>query len=195
MTEIYAIRHGKAAAGWGDSADPTLDATGHAQAATLARDSHIYFGEKDCDKIFVSPLLRCQETAQPLCEKWDMSPHNEPRIAEIPSPVPDLSARVAWLRRVMGGTWHMLDNDPESPQGIYAAWRADIMAFIDELKHYERVVLFTHFIVLNVLYCAATGRDDVVSFHPGNASVHLFGKTGTAFELLHVGNQAITKVN
>ena len=95
MPIIYLVRHGKAAAGFGDHADPGLDDTGREQAAAaataLARLGPL--------PIFSSPLARAQETAAPLAQRWRVVPVIEPRAAEIPPPTIGLRAR--WLSGAM----------------------------------------------------------------------------------------------
>ena len=58
-----------------------------------------------------SPLARARETAQPLAERWHSDILIEPRVAEIPSPSKNLSARAAWLRQAMAGRWSDLGAD------------------------------------------------------------------------------------
>ena len=193
MGKIYMVRHGKAAAGWDGDADPGLDVTGHAQAETVAQDLAARLTLPVA--IYTSPLLRCRETAMPLATMWQTQAIVEPRAAEIPSPIEDLVARTEWLRRVMAGSWAELLSDPESAGIDFARWQSDVVAALVTLGKSQDIVVFSHFIALNVAYCAATGADQIVAFRPDNCSVSVFETDGTALTLLTQGREADTQVN
>lgn len=193
MGKIYMVRHGKAAAGWDGDADPGLDITGHAQAETVAQDLAARLTLPVA--IYTSPLLRCRETAMPLATMWQTQAIVEPRAAEIPSPIEDLVARTEWLRRVMAGSWAELLSDPESAGIDFARWQSDVVAALVTLGKSQDIVVFSHFIALNVAYCAATGADQIVAFRPDNCSVSVFETDGTALTLLTQGHEADTQVN
>ena len=57
MTQLYLVRHGRAAAGWNTDPDPGLDDIGRAQAAAAA-DRLAPIGPLP---IVTSPLRRCRE--------------------------------------------------------------------------------------------------------------------------------------
>ena len=193
MGKIYMVRHGKAAAGWDGDADPGLDVTGQAQALTVAQDLAARLTSPVA--IYTSPLLRCRETAMPLATMWQTQAIVEPRAAEIPSPIEDLVARTKWLRRVMAGSWAELLSDPESAGIDFARWQSDVVAALVTLGKSQDIVVFSHFIALNVAYCAATGADQIVAFRPDNCSVSVFETDGTALTLLTQGHEADTQVN
>ena len=193
MGKIYMVRHGKAAAGWDGDADPGLDVTGHTQAEAVAQDLAARLTSPVA--VYTSPLLRCRETAMPLATMWQTQAIVEPRVAEIPSPIEDLVARTEWLRRVMAGSWAELSSDPESAGIDFARWQSDVVAALVTLGASQDIVVFSHFIALNVAYCAATGADQIVAFRPDNCSVSVFETDGTALTLLTQGHEADTKVN
>ena len=193
MGKIYMVRHGKAAAGWDGDADPGLDVTGQAQALTVAQDLAARLTSPVA--IYTSPLLRCRETAMPLATMWQTQAIVEPRAAEIPSPIEDLAARTEWLRRVMVGSWAELLSDPENAGIDFARWQSDVVAAMVTLGKSQDIVVFSHFIALNVAYCAATGADQIVAFRPDNCSVSVFETDGTALTLLTQGHEADTQVN
>src|SRR5689334_17639610 len=101
MARLYMVRHGRAAAGFGESHDPGLDELGHEQAEAVARELSAH-GPLP---IVCSPLRRTRETATPLLKLWNVEPTIEQAVAEIPSPTDSLQERVAWLREFMGGSW------------------------------------------------------------------------------------------
>ena len=95
MAIIHLTRHGRAAAGFADHADPRLDDVGREQAeATAAALASLV-----PLPIYSSPLARAQETAAPLAQRWRVVPVIEPRAAEIPPPTIGLRAR--WLSGAM----------------------------------------------------------------------------------------------
>src|SRR5436309_4421611 len=106
MARLYLVRHGRAAAGWGDDLDPGLDDVGVAQAEAAAG----ILSPIGPLPIIVSPLRRTRETARPLEKAWGTSATVEPRVGEIESPGLDLSRRGEWLRGVMTSRWSALDD-------------------------------------------------------------------------------------
>jgi broad specificity phosphatase PhoE len=194
-TRIYMIRHGKAAAGWDGDADPGLDDLGREQAAKVAAQLQNMLNEPV--PVFSSPLKRCQETALPLTESWQINHKIEPRVAEIPSPIEDLSARTVWLRRVMSGTWEELYHDPESVGPDFRGWYDDVLSALHGFHDGpdRHVVVFSHFVALNVAYCAAMGTHDVVSFVPDNCSLNVFETDGKELRLVAKGAEAQTDIN
>ena len=97
---IFLVRHGEAAAGWGDHPDPGLSDLGKKQAeavaATLAN-----LGAKSA---ISSPMLRCRETALPFEQRMGLVARVAPEVSEIDTP-DDVEDRVLWLRTLMGGDW------------------------------------------------------------------------------------------
>ncbi|MEY2459529.1 MAG: hypothetical protein QOG30_1359, partial [Acidimicrobiaceae bacterium] len=64
------MRHGDAAAGWGDDLDPGLSERGQAQARHVA-ESLKPLGPLP---MLTSPLRRCRETAAPIADLWNVVP-------------------------------------------------------------------------------------------------------------------------
>ena len=183
MARLYLVRHGRAAAGFGESHDPGLDDAGRAQAEAVARE----LAPRGPLPILTSPLLRTRETAAPLSAQWNKEPKVENAVAEIPSPTDNLQERVAWLRQFMAGSWRNASME-------LAAWREDVIATL--LAIAEDTVVFTHFIAINVAVGAATGDDRVVLFSPDNGSVTILENDGGTLRLIEKGREAaLTKVN
>jgi broad specificity phosphatase PhoE len=181
MPRLYLVRHGHAAAGFGEAADPGLSEAGRGQAVAMA----VRLGPHGPLPILVSPLRRTRETALPLEHRWDAEATVEPAIAEIPSPSADPARRIAWLRKVMAQRWADLGDDLQ-------AWRK---AAVDRLQAVTAdTVVVSHFIAINVAYGAATGDDRVVCFHPDNCSVTVFEATPAGLRLVEKGGEAETKV-
>lgn len=182
MAKIYMVRHGKAAAGFDGHHDPGLDATGRAQAAATALE----LAPIGPLVLYSSPLARARETAEPLAARWGSDIIIEPRVAEIPSPTDDLSARSAWLRRAMQGRWRDLDRDLN-------AWRDRLIECLCDLE--TDAVVVCHYVAINVAVGAAREDDRLVMFAPDYASVTLLDNTGGTLSVLELGRGAQTHVN
>lgn len=190
MARLYMIRHGKAAAGWDGDADPGLDALGRQQSEAVA--AQVKELVKGPAPIFTSPLKRCQETAIPLAMAWGVSPEIEAGVGEVPPPIEDLTDRTAWLRRVMAGSWQGLFDDEVSVASgkNFRDWYNNVPAALHRLGQAgEHVVIFSHFIALNVAFCEATGAQDVVSFAPQNCSLNIFETDGKKLTLIQQGEE------
>ena len=189
MPKLYLIRHAHPAAGWGEHADPGLDATGQRQAeevsGTLARTL-------DRAPIHTSPLRRCRETARPLELLWKQSARVFEPVAELPSPPLPLEARQRWLRETMQGTWRALNDHAPAGSPDYLGWRQRLLESLDGLQ--EDSVVFSHFIAINVAVGAALARDDVVCFWPDHASVTCVETSNGRLRLVSLGRQADTAI-
>jgi|SRR6185437_426115 len=184
MARIRIVRHGRAAAGFGEDMDPGLDALGRSQAEAVGEQLRTI----DRSLILSSPLKRAQETAAPLARHWSRTPSILHAVAEIPSPRGmSLEGRVVWLRQLMAGSWR--DVPPELAQ-----WREACIAAVAGLK--EDAVIFSHYVAINVLMGAAVSDDKVVVFSPANCSVTVFDNAGGKLMLIDKGSEAsLTKVN
>jgi broad specificity phosphatase PhoE len=190
MPKLYLIRHARPAAGWGEHADPGLDATGQRQAEataeTLARTLHRA-------PLYTSPLRRCRETAHPLERLWRQSAQVLEPVAELPSPPLSLEARQRWLRQTMQGTWQDLNDLAPAGSPDYLAWR---LALLDSLHRLaEDCVVFSHFIAINVAVGAALSRDDVVCFSPDYASITCVETGNGRLRIVDLGLQADTVIH
>ena len=146
-------------AGWDADPDPGLSDLGRAQVASVAADLAGSLGPRP---ILVSPLRRTRETAVPLCATWGLEASIEPAVGEIPSPVPDLAARGAWLDHALHARFAELDD-------AVRAWREGLLARLRSVT--LDTVVVTHFVAINAVVGAALGVDDVTTFLPANTSV------------------------
>ena len=82
--ELIFIRHGQPQ--WeidgGGVDDPELTDIGHRQAELIPS----FFADRPIDRLVVSPLVRAQQTAQPLIEAFNLEPETHDWIAEIRAP-------------------------------------------------------------------------------------------------------------
>jgi broad specificity phosphatase PhoE len=189
MPRIYLVRHAKPAAAWGDDPDPGLDALGATQATAAAQQLAKTIARAS---VYTSPLRRCRETAQPLCEVWQSAATVLPSVAEIPSPPLDSALRREWLTAGMRGSWR--DLQERSPPGSidYLQWRRGV---VDALLALPRdCVIFTHYIAINVAVGAAQERDAVLCFRPDHASVTALDTVAGRLQLVELGREATTDV-
>ena len=182
MPSIYLVRHGKAAAGFGDHLDPGLDDLGWQQAEKAADQ----LSALTPMALYSSPLARARETAIPLARRWEVTPTIEPRVAEIPSPTTDLQERSIWLRQVMQERWSNL------PQALNQ-WRQNLIDCLLDLP--DDSIVFCHFIAINVAVGHARGEDQMIVFRPDNASITRFSTDSGKLELRQLGQEADTRVN
>lgn len=182
MATIHLVRHGKAAAGFGDHTDPGLDDLGRAQAEAAA-DALEPLGPL---AVYASPLARARETAVPLAGRWSSEIIIEPRVAEIPSPTEDLGERAAWLRSIMPGRWSDLDAGLQG-------WRRSLIDCVAGMA--EDCVVFCHYIAINVAVGAAEEDDRMVLFSPDNGSITTLTNEGGRLRVLSLGRTASTVVN
>ncbi len=189
MPKLYLIRHARPVAGWGEDADPGLDATGEQQAEAASR---ILAQTLDRLPIYTSPLRRCRETARPLERLWQRSAEVFAPVAELPPPTLDLPARQQWLRQAMQGTWRELNDLAPAGSPDYIAWRQTLLDSLTRLP--EDSVVFSHFIAINVAVAAAHSREDVVCFRPDHASITCVEAGNSGLRLVELGRQADTMV-
>ena len=181
--DIFLVRHGEAAASWGESADPGLSELGWRQAECAADALESVLPASA--QLISSPLQRAQETAEPLAKRLGVDAKIDPVFREVPSPVP-LEKRQAWLREFMQQEWREVGDD-------LTGWRhaAHDAALALEVP----TVVFTHFLVLNAVVGVIEDCPSVLRFWPDNGSVTHLRRNGDALELVKLGEQIKTHVN
>jgi broad specificity phosphatase PhoE len=177
------IRHGRASAGWDTALDPELDELGHAQA----REAADQLQSLQLGNIITSPLLRCQQTAEPLGLKWNVAPQVFTEVSEIPSPKGvAMSDRIVWLRQAMQGTWSDLGAN-------YVAYRDCITEFVRGIQ--TDAVIFSHFIAINAVIGGVLGDDRLVIRSLDNCSITIFESDTTGnLSLTQGGHEADTLI-
>lgn len=154
---IYLVRHGQAAASWGEHPDPGLSALGQDQANAVART----LSECGVEHAFTSPMQRCQETGAPFAELSNLPLKIEPRVTEIPTPT-GIDDRVSWLRSLMAGEW-----DAAPP--VVHDWRNDLLTGLSALPDHS--VVFTHFVAINAIVGHLESNAAVTVFRPNYCSI------------------------
>ena len=138
-------------------------------------------------QIFSSPLLRCQQTAEPFAELRTTPVRVCAEVAEIPSPNGvEMSGRVDWLRVAMQGTWADLG-------GEYVEYRDSVMKFVQSLE--TSTVVFSHFIAINAAIGSLTGDDRLVIRSLDNCSVTLLDRDSAGnLRIAQTGHEADTLI-
>jgi len=181
--DIFLVRHGEAAASWGQSSDPGLSELGLQQALQASHQLEPLIPANI--QLLSSPLARARETATPLADALGLSVLVDDVFREIPSPVP-LPRRQEWLRQFMRESW---DEQPDE----LSRWRDAAEQKLLDLR--QPAVVFTHFLVINAIVGRVQGRKETLCFMPDNASITRLFHTGTHLELVALGQEMETVVN
>jgi len=180
---IYLVRHGEAAASWGEDPDPGLSKLGQQQAREAAYS--LASGTlQDC-LLVSSPLARARETAEPLAASLAKPVAIDSVFREVPSPVP-LEQRQAWLRQFMTQQWH------EQPEALQQ-WRTAILDTLSAVR--ETTIVFTHFLVINAVVGSVMERPETLCCWPANGSITTLSAESGALKLESLGEQLQTHVN
>ena len=181
--DIFLVRHGEAAASWGQSADPGLSERGWEQAHVAARALQALASAQP--RLHSSPLARARETAQPLADALAQPVLVDEAFREICAPVP-LAQRQTWLRAFMQQRW-----DEQGPE--LHDWRARAL---DALLQFScPAVVFTHFLLINAVVGRILGDGRTLYFWPENGSITHLRRTGQGLELVALGAQMPSVVN
>jgi len=181
MVDIFLVRHGEAAARWGEDPDPGLSPLGRGQALRVRDELEACAGLN----IVSSPLLRARETAQPLAAALRTKVALDPDYREIPSPA-GIDDRRTWLSGLMRQDW--ADQSPELLEWRTRAW--------DKLFELDRhTAIFTHFMVINSICGKLTESAQTVCCVPDNGAILRLRLEGEALKLISMGRQMQTTVN
>lgn len=182
--DIYLVRHGEAAAKWGQSSDPGLSELGRVQARGSA-EALLPCLSADV-RLVSSPLQRARETALELSELLgNRAIDIDGAYSEIPAPVP-LEQRQQWLRAFMQEHWD------EQPEQLHQ-WRRSILSSLGSLE--SETVVFSHFLVINTVVGSLQRRGETLCCWPDNAAIVHLRKVGSSLELIDLGRQMQTVVN
>ncbi len=180
MIDIFLVRHGEAAAAWGEDPDPGLSHLGREQARQVRDELERY----QSLHLVTSPLLRAQETAQPLATALRKQVQVNEIFREIPSPV-GIDDRQAWLSGFMRQDWS--EQGPE-----ILAWRESAWNALFEITGHTAI--FTHFMIINAICSRLTEAPETVSCVPDNGSITRLRLDGNSLQLVEVGRQRETHV-
>ncbi|MFN7054668.1 histidine phosphatase family protein [Hyphomonas sp.] len=177
---IFLIRHGEAAAGWGDHPDPGLSPLGLKQAEAAAA----HLAMLGAQFAVTSPMQRCRETAGAFELRSALTARVEPLVSEIETPA-GAGDRVSWLRGLMAGTW--AEAGPR-----FQSWRSDMAQAVAALP--DGTAVFSHFVAINALAGFLEGDDRVTVFRPGHCSITRLERRGGSLRVAEYGSEAATRV-
>ncbi len=173
MSKILLVRHGQAAANWGEQTDPGLSELGQQQAANIQAALAPY--QQHCS--LSSPKARAQETAQ--IARPDAGITIDPRFTEIPSGDRSLADRGDWLRQVFKQRWSDQEHQVK-------AWRNNIL---QALQDQNDSIIFCHFVVINAIVAAAQQSDKVMQCRPDYCSIWEFECNNSELVLIKAGQE------
>lgn len=183
-TEVMLLRHGSSRRGSPDApiglvdgrSDPPLTSDGRRQADALAQR----LSETAIRCLFVTPLRRTQQTAEPLA----------PRLGSEPTVIPDL--REVFLGEWEGELGHRFDHHRDITERLLAVGRWDVIPGAESMEHFsERIRAGLEQMV------AAVGPDAVAAavVHGGVIAEACRQATGSdAFAFLAAENGSITRI-
>lgn len=200
MTEIWFIRHGETdwnrqrrLQGWQDI---PLNEAGRQQAAQLAARMRDEAVQTRFDALYSSDLQRARDTAQPVAEQLDLRIRTEPGIRERGFGVLeglDLE-HIDTLAPAAAASWK--SRDPLRPLDggeTLGQFQSRVISTVDDIaaRHGgERIMLFTHGGVLDIVWRPASGvplnapRDASML----NVSINRVGVSGREWQVLDWGD-------
>lgn len=181
--DFFLVRHGEAAASWGQSPDPGLSETGRIQAQAAADALQRQLREDV--QLLSSPLTRARETAEPLAAALSRPVAIDEVFREVPAPVP-LAQRKDWLRTFMQQRWD------EQPEELHH-WRDSACNRLLSLQ--SPTVVFTHFLVINAVVGRVLQQPGVCHFYPDNGSITHLRRDADGLHLVTLGRELETVVN
>lgn len=175
--------------------DPPLRDDGWRQARAVA---HLLAGER-ITRIVASPLLRAQQTAQPLADQLGLPIDTLDGWAEA-----DRGAaryRSTETLRALGDThWRAFLDDPiRFVGGDPVKFETDVMgaftATLNAAGAQDRVVVFTHGLPINLVLSRLLGLTSIVNFPPDYGSLTRLRVRGAGAGALDRGEVGIWSVN
>lgn len=182
MKTLYLIRHGEAAASWDTNPDPGLSDSGRVHAESIVET----FSLTEVSSVYSSPMLRAQETALPLARSKERSISLKDTFREIPTP-PEmpLAERLSWLKRCAQSSWEQADP-------AVMEWRNQILHQVFELP--TDSVVFSHFMVMNVVYGFLQQTSSMVSYQPDYCSVLTLHESDARWCVLDAGIESSSRI-
>ncbi|WP_299981805.1 phosphoglycerate mutase family protein [uncultured Pseudoteredinibacter sp.] len=172
MSKIILVRHGQAAASWGEETDPGLSELGFEQADNIRQSLAPY----QSYKVLSSPKARAIETAQTALPEAQLE--IDPRFTEIPSGDRSLAERGPWLKQIFRQSW--TEQEAQVTQ-----WRADILRALSQQP--QDSIVFCHFVVINAVVAAARDNERVMQCRPDYCSIWEFDCSESGIALLSEG--------
>lgn len=181
--EILLVRHGESAAADPDRPFPLLDGQGdpplHEEGVVQAQHAcrRLIESGEDFDAVYVTPLRRTRETAQPLLEHLGVEPRIEPGLREVhlgEFEGGELRRRAAEGDPIMGQVWddERWDHIPGAePDDDFTARVRDAIIRIAAEHADGTVAVFTHGGVIGKVMQLATRSRPFAFVGADNASI------------------------
>lgn len=218
VPRLFLVRHGRAAASFGEDRDPHLSELGKAQAEAMA----MALAPNGALPVVTSPLRRTRETAAALERRFRVEARVEPAVAEVPSglqgdvptpegvpsrpgvgtaatasPPPPAEARwatagptsLAWRAPFLSD---LLSRRWEEVDPFLSRWRDGVLSALVGLE--TDTVVVTHFVAINVAVGRATGDTQVACFQPDYCSRTAIAIEADRWSLLELGAEAPSAV-
>jgi len=170
--KIVLVRHGRPDEGHAERPhDPPLAEEGRRQARAAAA----LLAREGIHRIVASPLLRAQQTAEPLVERLGVAAEIVDGWAEADRHL-DRYRSVETLKAMGRGEWQRFLADPVRYMGgDTATFRSGVLGALAALlasgPRDTHVAVFTHGLPINVVLSHALGLARIVHFPPGYGSV------------------------
>ena len=157
---IILIRHGEASLSWQNSRNPGLSDLGNMQARSVAE--MIIGMNTENFSIISSPKKRALETARPLAYKTQKKITIDETFTEIPSENIPNAEKMSWLKEIFS-------TDNEDLPGNISEWKNNIIKKI--LNFSKPKIIFTHFVVINVIISFWKKKKFIYSCNPEYTSI------------------------
>jgi broad specificity phosphatase PhoE len=204
VPRVLLVRHGRAAASFGEDRDPPLSEIGQAQAEAMA----LSLPPLESLTVVTSPLRRTRETAAAVERRFGVKARVEAAVAEVPSPPgttrepgsgtapstgppggsagpTSLAWRGPWLSDLLARRWEEVDP-------FVVEWRDRVLAALASLE--TDTVVVTHFVAINVAVGRATRDPRVACCQPDYCSRTAVAVEAGRWSLLELGAQAPSAV-
>ncbi len=187
--ELVLVRHGlpiRLERSDGEPADPPLSDEGHAQATAVGR----WLERESFDAVYVSPMQRARQTAEPYLELAGLEPRVEARVAEFDRDA-DQYVPMEELKRTDYDTWLQLVQGGYEATPNFAQFQRDVIDALGEIsgRHAgQRVLVVCHGGVINVWAGSVIGIGPRLFFEPGYTSIN-------RFRVARSGERSVTSLN
>lgn len=187
--DLVLVRHGlpiKLVSEDGAPADPPLSDEGARQAEAVGR----WLEREAFDAVYVSPMRRARETAQPYLRRAGLEPLVEPRVAEFDRDA-DHYVPMEELKRTDYERWRQLVQGGYEAAPNFAEFQREVVEGLSEIttRHTgERVLVVCHGGVINVWAGVVVGIGPRLFFEPGYTSIN-------RFRVARSGERSVTSLN
>ena len=155
----------------GTAADPELDALGHEQAQALAE----YLSAEHIDALYVSPMRRAVQTAEPVAQRLGLEPIYDDELAEFDRqshfyiPIEELKEEKdeRW-DDLISGRW---GADGEVDPATFKAVVVEAVERVIAANRGKTVAVVCHGGVINAYYADMLGLEFPMFFEPAYTSI------------------------